>query len=52
MTPDERREPDTIDYAARQRIAASAGVDSLAVSQLLRAYQSYRKAMKQVGATE
>jgi signal recognition particle GTPase len=52
MTSQERNDPILVDYAARQRIAAEAGVDAMAVSQLIRNYLSYRRAMSQLAKVE
>jgi signal recognition particle subunit SRP54 len=48
MTPDERAHPDRIDAAARERIAASAGVQPEDVSQFLEQFAAVRRLMRQM----
>lgn len=49
MTPAERRKPEIINGARRQRIAHGAGVEVFHVNQLLKQYGEMRKMLKQMG---
>jgi len=50
MTPWERRNPDRIDLARKQRIARGSGNPLSAMTELLRSYDGMRKQMKQIGS--
>src|SRR3954449_5073798 len=49
MTPDERRNPRSIDGSRRRRIAAGSGTNVQTVNQLLGQFKQVQKMMKQVG---
>jgi signal recognition particle subunit SRP54 len=50
MTPDERRQPQTIDGSRRRRIAAGSGTRVQDVNQLLKQFNTARKLMKKLGS--
>jgi signal recognition particle subunit SRP54 len=49
MTPNERRQPDTINGSRRRRIAAGSGTSVQEVNQLLSQFKQMKKLMRQIG---
>jgi signal recognition particle subunit SRP54 len=46
MTPDERRQPETLNGSRKQRVARGAGVDLTEVNKLLKQFNDMKKMMK------